>query len=309
MSPPPVRQTAARQGVAERRDDRRGEGRPSKATAAATARRRQTRAEDRMKKDELKLRAEIIQQCRWMNASGLNQGTSGNISARYGDRMLITPSATPYDAMEPEMIASMPLESEYGAWEGPLKPSTEWRFHLDIMRSRADVGATVHTHSTYATVLAICGKPIPACHYMMAAFGGMDVRCAPYATFGTAELSKVALEALEGRTGCLLANHGMIATGATLAKAMWLAVELETIAKQYYLSLSIGGPNLLGEEEIADTVKSFGSYGLQDDATKTPVKARAAKASNKTAAKTAAKAAGKSPSKAAKRPRKARAEA
>jgi L-fuculose-phosphate aldolase len=246
-----------------------------------------------MKKDELKLRTEIIRQCRWMNASGLNQGTSGNISARYGDRMLITPSATPYDSMVPEMIASMPLEGDYGAWDGPLKPSTEWRFHLDIMRARPDVGATVHTHSTYATVLAICGKPIPACHYMIAAFGGMDVRCAPYATFGTEALSKLALEALEGRTGCLLANHGMIATGANLAKAMWLAVELETIARQYYLSLSIGGPNLLGEEEIANTVKSFSSYGLQDDAGKKKPIGAAAKAAAKPATRTESKTAAK----------------
>lgn len=217
-----------------------------------------------MTKEELALREAIISKCRWMNAAGLNQGTSGNISARYGDRMLITPSATPYEAIEPEMVASMPLEGEYGSWTGPLKPSTEWRFHLDIMRARPDVGAIVHTHSTYATVLGIARKPIPACHYMIAAFGGMDIRCADYATYGTKELSVNALKALEGRTGCILANHGMIATGATLEKAMWLAVELETIARQYYLSLSIGGPVLLTEADIADTVKGFSTYGLQD---------------------------------------------
>jgi len=217
-----------------------------------------------MKKEERALREQIIAKCRWMNASGLNQGTSGNISARFGDRMLISPSATPYDAMEPEMIASMPIDGEYGAWEGPLKPSTEWRFHLDILRARPEIGAVVHTHATYATVLAIARKPIPACHYMMAAFGGMDIRCADYATFGTEALSRYAIAALEGRTGCLLANHGMIATGASLDKAMWLAVELETIARQYYMTLLIGGPVLLDEAQIADTVKSFGSYGLQD---------------------------------------------
>lgn len=217
-----------------------------------------------MTKEEKALRQAIIEKCRWMNATGLNQGTSGNISARFGDRMLITPSATPYDRMEPEMVATMPIEGDYGAWEGPLKPSTEWRFHLDIHRAKPEVGAVVHTHSTYATVLAIARKDIPACHYMMAAFGGMEIRCAPYATFGTAELSKHALWALDGRTGCLLANHGMIATGANLEKAMWLAVELETIARQYYMSLLIGGPVLLGDAQIADTVKSFGSYGVQD---------------------------------------------
>src|SRR5215467_2963722 len=216
-----------------------------------------------MTRDERQLREAIIAKCRWMNASGLNQGTSGNLSARYKDRMLITPSATPYDAMKPEMIASMPLEGEYGSWEGPLQPSTEWRFHLDIMRARPDVGSVVHTHSTYATVLAIARKPIPACHYMMAAFGGTDIRCAGYARYGTAELSELALEALEGRNGCLLANHGMIAVGANLDKAMWLAAELATIARQSYLSLALGAPVILSDAEIAETAKGFSTYGLQ----------------------------------------------
>ena len=216
-----------------------------------------------MKKDELELRKAIIAKCRWMNAAGLNQGTSGNISARYKDRMLITPSATSYDAMKPEMIASMPLEGEYGAWTGPLQPSTEWRFHLDIMRARPDVGGIVHTHSTYATVLAIARKSIPACHYMMAAFGGTDIRCAGYARFGTKELSELALAALEGRNACLLANHGMIALGANLDKAMWLAVELETISRQYYLSLALDSRVILSDDEIADTAKGFSTYGLQ----------------------------------------------
>ena len=218
-----------------------------------------------MTSEERELRQAICEQARWMNDSGLNQGTSGNISARCGDRMLITPSATPYEAMEPEMIAAMPLDGTDGAWEGPIKPSTEWRFHLDILRARPDTGAVVHTHSTYATTLAIAGREIPACHYMIAAFGGTDVRCAPYATFGTQELSRHAIAALQDRTACLLANHGMIATGPSLAKAMWLAVELETIAKQYYLSLLIGGPNLLSDDQIAETLKAFGSYGLRDD--------------------------------------------
>ena len=210
-----------------------------------------------MTREERQLREAIIAKCRWMNASGLNQGTSGNISARYGEKMLITPSAVPYDAMKPEMIASMPLEGEYGAWTGPLQPSTEWRFHLDIMRARSDVGAIVHTHSTYATVLAIARKSIPACHYMMAAFGG------------TKELSEHALAALEERNGCLLANHGMIALGANLDKAMSLAVELETIARQYYLSLALGPHVILTDEEIAETARGFSSYGLQTSSPKT----------------------------------------
>jgi L-fuculose-phosphate aldolase len=217
-----------------------------------------------MTRAERKLREAIIAKCIWMSDSGLNQGTSGNISARYRDVMLITPSATPYEAMEPEMIATMPLDGEYGSWSGPLKPSTEWRFHLDIMRSRPDVGGIVHTHSTFATVLSIAGRSIPACHYMIAAFGGNDVRCAEYATFGTKKLSANALKALEGRSACLLANHGVIAVGATLDKAMWLAVELETIARQYYHALVLGDPNILADSLIEETRKSFATYGLQE---------------------------------------------
>jgi L-fuculose-phosphate aldolase len=217
-----------------------------------------------MTRDERALRADIVAKARWMNAAGLNQGTSGNISARYKDVLLITPSAMPYDDVTPETIAAMPLDGEYGSWSGPLNPSTEWRFHFDITKSRPDVGAIVHTHSTYATVLAIARREIPACHYMMAAFGGTTIRCAGYARYGTKELSNLALKALEGRNGCLLANHGMIALGADLAKAMWLTVELETIARQYYLSLALGDPFILTNEQIAETARAFSTYGLQD---------------------------------------------
>ncbi|MEO0387152.1 MAG: class II aldolase/adducin family protein [Pseudomonadota bacterium] len=225
-----------------------------------------------MKQAEKAVRQGIVDHCRMMNANGLNQGTSGNISARFEGSMLISPSATPYDACTAEMVASMPMDGEYGAWDGPLKPSTEWRFHLDIMRARPEVGAIVHAHPTYCTTLAIARKEIPACHYMIAAFGGTTVKCGGYARFGSARLSELALEALEGRTACLLANHGMIATGPTLEKAMWLAVELETIARQYYNSLLIGGPVILSDAEIAETAEAFGSYGLQDKAAKAPAK-------------------------------------
>ena len=214
--------------------------------------------------DEAKLRREIVEQARRMNAIGINQGTSGNLSARCDGNMLITPSATAYDEMRPEDIAVMPIEGERGQWTGKLKPSTEWRFHLDILRGRPEAGAVVHTHATYCTTLAILRREIPAVHYMMAAFGGTTIRCAPYATFGTAELAEHALKALEGRNACLLANHGMIVVGPTLGKAMWLAVELETIAKQYYLALRIGEPVILTDEQIADTARSFSTYGLQE---------------------------------------------
>lgn len=210
------------------------------------------------------VRQSIIDHCRKMNALGINQGTSGNISARYEDRMLITPSAAPYDEMTPDMIASLPLEGEYGAWDGPRKPSTEWRFHLDILKTRPEVQAVIHTHAIYSTILAIAHKPIPACHYMIAAFGGDDVRVCDYARYGTKELSDNILKAMEGRTACLMANHGMLVTGASLEKAMWAAVELETIAKQHYHALLIGGPAVLPAEEIAGVRKGFASYGLQE---------------------------------------------
>lgn len=213
--------------------------------------------------NETDARQSIIDQCRFMNASGLNQGTSGNISLRHGDRMLITPSGIAYDTMTPDMIASMPLEGDYGSYDGPKKPSVEWRFHLDLMRARPEVGAVVHTHSMYATILAIARKPIPACHYMIAAFGGHDVRVADYARYASKDLSLAIAEAMAGRSACLMANHGMVVTGPTLARAMWAAVELETIAKQYYHALLIGGPVLLSKDEVAAVRESFAGYGQQ----------------------------------------------
>ncbi|MCY4350889.1 MAG: class II aldolase/adducin family protein [Thiotrichales bacterium] len=234
-----------------------------------------------MKPMEKALRREIVARCREMNASGINQGTSGNISVLFEDRMLISPSAIPYDQLEPEMIASFPLDGG-GAWDGTKMPSTEWRFHLDLLRERADAQAVVHAHPPYCTTLAIARKEIPACHYMIAAFGGNNIRCAGYATFGTQKLADLALAAIRDRTACLLANHGMIAIGETLAKAMWRAIELETIARQYYLSLQIGGPVLLSDAAIERTARGFAGYGLQDEAkpprTKKAPRRRAAKA-------------------------------
>jgi L-fuculose-phosphate aldolase len=161
----------------------------------------------------------------------------------------------------PEMIAAMPLDGDYGSFEGPKNPSSEWRFHLDIMRARPEIGAIVHTHSTYATIIAITRREIPACHYMIAAFGGPNIRCAPYARYGTPELSAHAVDALKDRLGCLLGSHGMIALGADLDKAMWHAVELETLAKQYWHSLLIGGPVILSDEQIAETAGAMKSSG------------------------------------------------
>lgn len=219
-----------------------------------------------MKKAEKALRAEIVARCREMNASGINQGTSGNISVAHEGRMLITPSAVPYDELEPEMIAALPLDGAEEDWEGPLKPSTEWRFHLALLRERPETPAVVHAHPTHCTALAMARKEIPACHYMIACFGGSNVRVAGYARYGTAELARLAVEAMQDRTACLLANHGMIALGETLGKAMWRAIELETIARQYFVSLQIGGPVLLTEAEIAQTMEGFSTYGVQEKA-------------------------------------------
>jgi L-fuculose-phosphate aldolase len=210
---------------------------------------------------ERALRQGIVEACRAMQATGLTQGTSGNVGARHNGRLIVTPSATPYDALAPEMLASLPLDGPDDAWEGPLPPSTEWRFHRDILRARPDAGAVVHTHSPNATALAVARRPIPACHYMVAAFGGADVRVADYATYGTEALSRAALAALEGRHACLLANHGAIAVGPSLERAMWLATELEALARQYILSLHAGGPVLLGDAEIAETLRGFAVYG------------------------------------------------
>jgi len=210
---------------------------------------------------DLEARQAIIDACIEMNAVGINQGTSGNISLRHGDGMLISPTSTPYDTLEPEDIVFMGWDGEV---DGRLPPSSEWRFHLDIMKARPEVNAVVHAHPTYCTTIAIMGRKIPAIHYMVAVAGGSDIRCAPYATFGTAELSAHAVEALRDRKACLLAQHGMIAVGSSLAQAMWLAVEVETLARQYHGALQIGEPPVLSDEEIENVIKRMASYGLRD---------------------------------------------
>jgi L-fuculose-phosphate aldolase len=212
-------------------------------------------------RDELAIRRSIVEACREMNSVGLNQGTSGNISVRWREGLLITPSGLPYERMTAEDIVAMQLD---GTCEHRLKPSSEWRFHCDIMKARAEVGAIVHAHPVYATAFAICRKDIPAVHYMIAAAGGPTIRCGTYASYGTADLSKIALAALQGRKACLLANHGIIATGPDIAKAMWLAVEVETLCKQYAAALQIGKPHILPDDEIARTLERFSSYGPQE---------------------------------------------
>jgi L-fuculose-phosphate aldolase len=203
-------------------------------------------------------RQSIIDACLRMNALGINQGTSGNISLRHDAGMLITPTSVPYEAMQPEQIVYMGLD---GSFDPAQRPSSEWRFHLDILKARPDVNAVVHTHPPYSTILAIMGLEIPPVHYMIACAGGDTIRCAPYATFGTQELSDHAVAALEGRLACLLEHHGMIAVGPSLSKAMWLAVEVETLARQYHGCLQIGTPRLLSKEEMKNVLGRIAGYG------------------------------------------------
>ncbi len=205
-------------------------------------------------------RRAIIAACRDMNRLGINQGTSGNISVRIDGGFLMTPTGVHYDALKPDLIVAMTGD---GRFSGDVLPSSEWRFHRDILANRPDAKAVVHCHAMFATTLAVLHKEIPAIHYMIAAAGGPNIRCAPYATYGTQELSALALAALQGRTACLLANHGMIAVGPTLARAMWLSVEVETLAAQYWRALQIGKPKLLTAKEIATVIAKFGSYGQQ----------------------------------------------
>lgn len=214
-----------------------------------------------MHQAELALRQRIIELCREMNATGLNQGTAGNISARFKDQMLITPSGIPYEDLEPDHICSMPVNQTNFTWDGPYRPSSEWHFHLAIMQDRPKTNGIVHTHSDFATIISIARESIPACHYMVAAFGGNNVACADYATFGTKELSINALAAMQDRNACLLANHGMITTGPDLDKAMWCAVELETLAKQYWHAKLAGGMVILPDDEIATVLEKFSNYG------------------------------------------------
>jgi L-fuculose-phosphate aldolase len=207
-------------------------------------------------------RAAIVGAMRELERTGLNQGTSGNISLRDGQTMLITPSGVPTQDLRPELIATVRLSDRSGDFTGPSPPSSEWRFHFDILRARPDVNAVVHMHSPYATTLSVLRRDIPAVHYMIAVFGCSKIRCTDYAPFGTDKLSELAIRGLGSSDAVLLGNHGAIVTGADLAKAMWRAVELESLAKVFYLAQDAGEPVVLPDEEIAATIERFRNYGL-----------------------------------------------
>lgn len=208
--------------------------------------------------DERRLREELVATARKMQASGLVPGTSGNLSARWGDGMLITPSGLPYDQLTAEDVSFVAAD---GTASGPFAPSSEWRIHHDVLAARPEAGAILHAHAMFATALACCRRSVPAFHYMVAVAGGADIRCADYATFGTQALSDAVVQALAGRRACLMANHGLLVLGPTLAKALALAEEVETLCAQYWRCLQIGEPEILDAAEMAVILDKFKSYG------------------------------------------------
>ena len=201
----------------------------------------------------------VCETMRDLELAGLNRGTAGNVSVRMDDGFLITPSGSKPRNLTAERIVTMEVST--GLITGGENPSNEWRFHKAIYAARQDAGAIVHVHSAYATALACQRRPIPAFHYMVAVAGGSSIRCAPYATFGTQALADAVVQALDGRRACLLANHGMITLGQTLAAAFDLAVEVEELARQYALALMSGEPVLLSESEMLEVVEKFKNYG------------------------------------------------
>ncbi len=216
---------------------------------------------------ELPLRKEIIATALAMNSLGINRGKSGNVSARWKDGFLITPSGLPYEETRP---ADIVFVDRKGKPTGKRPPSSEWRFHHDIYRIRKDAQAVVHAHSSFATTLACLGMDVPAFHYMIVVAGGNSIRCAPYATFGTQELSDHALKAMADRKACLLANHGMIATGESLKHALALAVEVEALCEQYWRALQIGKPAILSDAEMEGVLEKFKTYGMVTEVHRAP---------------------------------------
>lgn len=203
-------------------------------------------------------RASIVAAVRALGNARLNTGSAGNVSARTRTGMLITPSGVAGAVLTPAQIAHVWPD---GASGGPLAPSSEWRFHADIYAQRPDAGAVVHTHAPFATALACQRMEIPAFHYMIARFGGSTIRCARYATFGTQQLSDHIIEALAGRSACLIANHGMLVFAQDPQGALAAAIELENLCEQYWRTLQIGKPALLSEQEMAEVIERFGWYG------------------------------------------------
>lgn len=204
-------------------------------------------------------RHSVVQAARALDAAGLNRGTSGNVGLRVPGGLLVTPSGVPSADLTPASIVL--LEPDGSVAEGRLAPTSEWRIHRDILAARPETNAVVHAHPLHATAIACQGLGIPAFHYMVAAAGGASIRCAPYATFGTAALSARVVTALKGRRACLMAHHGIVALGADLDAAVRLAIEVESLAAQYWHVRQLGRPRLLGAAEMRRVVARFATYG------------------------------------------------
>jgi L-fuculose-phosphate aldolase len=209
--------------------------------------------------DEAALREAVVAACRALNPLGINRGKAGNVSARCADGLVITPSGLPYERTSAADLAKVALDGTVLA--GAYAPSSEWHFHCAIYRDRPEVGAIVHTHGPFATALACLDRAIPAFHYMVAKAGGEDIRCAPYATFGSDELARHAVAALQGRNACLLSHHGMIALGRDMDSALALAVDVEALAEIYCHALPLGEPARLDAAEMAKVKEKFRRYG------------------------------------------------
>jgi L-fuculose-phosphate aldolase len=209
--------------------------------------------------DESALRERIVRVMRTMIDKGLNRGTTGNVSARCGDGLLVTPSGVAPEKLTPDSIVFVGANGKTHG--GSLKPSSEWRMHAGILARRSDVGAVVHCHSRFATILACAGKPIPPLHYMVGVAGRPDVPLAPYATFGTEELAERVAETLKEGYACLMANHGLLVAAPHLDRALAIAEEIEEQAAVYWGTLAIGGPTLLSDAQMADNFRQFGNYG------------------------------------------------
>lgn len=207
---------------------------------------------------ELELRHELVDAMQKMAETGLNQGTAGNVSCRFGNDFLVSPSGIPAEQLNAEMIVRVTSE---GACTGDYKPTSEWRMHTGLLLKRPDVSAIVHCHSRFATTLACAHKTIPPLHYMTSVTGAGEILLAPYATFGSQDLADGIAETLQHRFACLMANHGQIALGKTISEALSIASEVETQASYYYGTLAIGGPVVLPEAAIDEVMEEFKSYG------------------------------------------------
>ncbi len=209
-------------------------------------------------------RNKIIEYSLKLNSTNLSPLRSGNISLRTNeddkDGYLITPSGKKYETLKPDDIVFMGLNAEVENNDSPNKPSSEWRFHRDIYINKKDAQAIVHAHSPHATAVSSHGKSIPPFHYMIALAGGEDIKCAEYATFGTEDLSKNIIKALEKRTACLMSNHGQVAFGKNLEEAFELAQEIENICQQYIIALKIGQPKILSFEEMKKVLAKAKNY-------------------------------------------------